>query len=273
MNHIPVQTDNPRYRMTSKNRHMTLSDYSSKVKSSLFKLISAGTLFLSFGLFTLFLSTPTSLFAEEKQPVETKNAALANTTEGLLASTEQMIEQLIQQIDLQKDNTTESVELAENPHPTSLYSSIPNIKPLSGSVTSTFGNRIHPIFNVSLFHSGIDFSASEGTRVQSTGDGIVAFSGYDKGYGQKIIINHGYGYKTIYAHLSKSLVRQGQKVNRGEIIALSGNTGISTGPHLHYEVQKNNVKVNPTAYFFDDSNPGKFISTQKISPEQSDNNS
>lgn len=260
--------------MTAKNRFMALSRYVSKEGSTLFTRVSAGTRVLSVLLFSSFLLTPAAtLCAEEKPAVETKNAAPATTTEGLLASTEQMIEQLILQIERQNNNGNESKESIENPYSGSGLSSIPDIKPVSGSITSAFGNRIHPVYNIPLFHSGIDFSAAEGTRVQSTGDGIIAFSGYDKGYGQKITINHGYSYKTIYAHLSKSLVRQGQRVKRGEIIALSGNTGLSTGPHLHYEVQKDNVKVNPTAYFFDDNKPGKFISTQQDTPEQSGNNS
>ena len=259
--------------MTSTNRFVTLSEFGSKFLAFLY-------LSLSKGLFAFFLAlhfslscTPAMLLAEEKQTGETKKAEQAKTAERLLASTEQIIEQMIMKIDFQKDNATESTELAENPNPTSFFSSIPNIKPVSGSITSAFGVRVHPVYNISLFHSGIDISASEGTRVQTTGDGIVAFSGYDKGYGQKITINHGYGYKTIYAHLSKSLVRQGQKVKRGDIIALSGNTGVSTGPHLHYEVQKDNIKVNPTAYFFDETNPDKFITTQQTEPDGRDNNS
>jgi murein DD-endopeptidase MepM/ murein hydrolase activator NlpD len=260
--------------MASNNRFMAPFEYGNKVKNALFTRLSAGTTVLFFVIFSSFSSTPAILLAEEKQPVETKNTTTANTTEGLLATTEQMIEQLILQIESQKNNSnTESREITENSNPAPYFASIPNIKPVNGSITSGFGRRMHPIYNVTLFHSGIDFSASEGTRVHSTGDGIVAFSGYDKGYGQKVIINHGYGYKTIYAHLSKSLVRQGQRIQRGEIIALSGNTGVSTGPHLHYEVQKDNVKVNPTAYFFNGNNPDKFITTQKTLPEQSGDNS
>jgi len=206
------------------------------------------------------LCTPARLQASEK-----KSAATA--TERSLANADLLIEQLIMQID------TDPTELADNPNPTSLVSSIPNIKPVNGSITSLFGMRVHPIYNLSLFHQGIDIATSEGTRVQTTGDGIVAFSGYDSGYGQRVTINHGYGYKTTYAHLSKVLVRQGQKVNRGDIIALSGNSGVSTGPHLHYEVQKENVKVNPMNYFFTGENPEKFITIQHPSPEQSDNHS
>ena len=259
--------------MTSNNRFIAPSEYGSKVRTFLFARLPARALFLSFTLLSSFLWVPEALLAEEKNPVEAKNTAQENTTEGLLASTEKMIEQLILQIESQKNSPAESGELTENPSPAPFFSCIPNIKPLIGSITSAFGRRLHPVYNVTLFHTGIDFAASEGTRVHSTGDGIVAFSGYDKGYGQKITINHGYGFKTVYAHLSKSLVRQGQKVTRGEIIALSGNTGVSTGPHLHYEVQKDNVQVNPTAYFFDQNNPDKFITTQKTSPEPSGNNS
>ncbi|MBZ4219308.1 MAG: M23 family metallopeptidase [Chlorobium sp.] len=259
--------------MDTTNRFISAYKYGRMVKSSSFTRLFAGQFFLAFFLFSSLFCIPVSLLAEDNTPVEAKNAAPANTTEGLLATTEQMIEQLILQIESSKSNSTDSRELTENPNPTPFFSSIPNIKPVNGSITSTFGRRLHPIYNITLFHSGIDFSASEGTRVHSTGDGIVAFSGYDKGYGQKVIINHGYGYKTIYAHLSKSLVRQGQKIKRAEIIALSGNTGVSTGPHLHYEVQKDNIKVNPTAYFFDENNPDKFITNQKASPEQSGDNS
>jgi murein DD-endopeptidase MepM/ murein hydrolase activator NlpD len=268
-----VQTKQPRYRMTSTNRFLTLSEFGLKFLAHLDVHLSKGLFALFLTLFFSLSSTPTTLRAEEKQPGETIKAKQAKTAEGLLESTEQIIEQMIMKIDFQKENPTESTELAENPNPTSFFASIPNIKPVNGSITSAFGVRVHPIYNISLFHSGIDISVSEGTRVQTTGDGIVSFSGYDKGYGQKITINHGYGYKTIYAHLSKSLVRQGQKVKRGDIIALSGNTGVSTGPHLHYEVLKDNVKVNPTAYYFDETNPDKFITTQKSEPDGRDNNS
>ncbi|NTW70065.1 MAG: M23 family metallopeptidase [Chlorobiaceae bacterium] len=260
--------------MSSNTQCMTLTEYVRKVKT-----LSVSPATVKRALLILLLLIPSLslssklLLAAEKQSAETKNAIEAKSTEGLLASTEQMIEHLILQIERQRESAPETGEITDNPNPSSFFSSVPNIKPLSGSVTSKFGNRVHPIYNVSLFHSGIDFAAAEGSRVKSTGDGIVAFSGYDRGYGQKITINHGYGYKTIYGHLSKALVRQGQRVKRGDIIALSGNTGVSTGPHLHYEVRKNNVIVNPTAYFFDEANPDKFITTQEASPEERGNNS
>ncbi len=208
-------------------------------------------------VFITLLAVPLSsvLRAEEKDPAADK------TAEGLLASTEEMIEHLILQIDRQQD-AEEEIEVPEEKHNRPYFSSIPNIKPVNGRVTSGFGMRMHPVYGRVLFHSGTDFSAPEGSRVHVTGDGIVTFSGYSGGYGQKVTVSHGYGFKTVYAHLSRSLVRQGQRVSRGDIIALSGNTGVSTGPHLHYEILKNNVKVNPAAYFFDNSNPDKFITRQ-----------
>jgi len=237
-------------------------------------LALAGAIFVV-ALFASFILSPSSLLASDKQPIASKKTTTNQTkiAEGYIANAEQMIEQLIMQVEPQSDNTWEKTGLNDNPNPTSFVSSIPNIKPVKGSITSQFGLRTHPIYNLSLFHQGIDISASEGTNVQTTGDGIVAFSGSDKGYGQMIAINHGYGYKTIYAHLSKLLVHQGQKVSRGDIIALSGNTGVSTAPHLHYEVQKDNARVNPTVYFFNDTNPDKFISTHNSSLEQNDNHS
>ncbi len=245
---------------------MASSEYGNTMKRNFFTLISAKVLLCSLVLCSSFLWSQRTLLAEEKNPAESNSTTEENSTEKLLATTEKMIEQLILQID-SKNNC------ADNSNPASYSASIPNIRPLIGIITSAFGFRLHPIYNNIRFHSGIDFAASAGTRVHSTGDGVVVFSGYDKGYGQKITINHGYGFKTIYAHLSKSLVRQGERVSRGEIIGLSGNTGDSTGPHLHYEVQKNNITVNPTAYFLDDNNPDKLITKHKHSPEPSGNNS
>lgn len=253
--------------MSSTPQLIALPEYSRKVQALLFMHLIVRNTLLSLLLCSSLLLPYSSLQAKEKQPTSNKS------TEGLLATTEQMIEELIMQIDIQKEGLPEKGEITENSNPTAFVSSIPNIKPLDGSVTSSFGIRIHPVYNMPFFHSGIDFSASPGTKVETTGDGIVAFSGYDRGYGQKIIINHGYGYKTIYAHLSKALVRQGERVRRGKVIALSGNSGLSTGPHLHYEVQKNSVKVNPTAYFFDEANPDTFIMTEKASVETSGNKS
>ena len=112
--------------------------------------------------------------------------------------------------------------------------------------------RLHPILHRVMAHTGVDFGCDIGTPVYATGDGTVEIadnSGYNGGYGRQILLNHQFGYKTRYAHLSKALVRPGDRVHRGQIIGETGNTGRSTGPHLHYEVIHKGVPVNPVNYF------------------------
>ena len=126
----------------------------------------------------------------------------------------------------------------------------PSIKPVVASLTAGFGYRKNPFTSRgSEFHKGIDFAASYGQTVSATGDGIVAFAGWNAGYGRMVIISHGYGLTTLYAHNSKLLVKQGDKVKKGQAIAKVGNTGRSTGTHLHYEVKLNGKNVNPANYF------------------------
>jgi murein DD-endopeptidase MepM/ murein hydrolase activator NlpD len=119
------------------------------------------------------------------------------------------------------------------------------------------------------FHEGMDFSATVGTEVYATGNGTVAEAGRNAGYGNEIIIEHGYSYKTVYAHLSRMFVKPGQKIRRGQIIGYVGNTGKSTSPHLHYEVWKNNVAVNPIYYFFNDLTPDEFQMMLELSSRPS----
>jgi len=114
--------------------------------------------------------------------------------------------------------------------------------------------RMHPILKIRRMHEGLDIVTNLGTPVHSTGDGRVEFVGRKGGYGLCVEINHGFGYRTIYGHLSKAEVKKGQKVKRGTEIAKSGTSGLSTGPHLHYEVEHNGVKQNPEGFFFDDLN-------------------
>lgn len=112
----------------------------------------------------------------------------------------------------------------------------------------------------------MDFTTSVGTKVYATGDGVVQNIQYsNSGYGNEVIINHGYNYKTLYAHLSRILVKPGQKVKRGDVIANVGNTGLSTGPHLHYEVRKNSVPVNPINYYYNDLTSEEFDKMLEIS--------
>lgn len=143
-----------------------------------------------------------------------------------------------------------------------MLASIPAIMPISikdyRSISSGFGVRIHPIYKTRKFHDGMDFTGKIGTPIYSTGQGVVESAKTSRGYGKKIVIDHGYGYKTVYAHLSKYKVKAGQKIKRGEIIGYLGNTGISTGPHLHYEVRKNNKKLNPINYYFNDITSAQY---------------
>jgi murein DD-endopeptidase MepM/ murein hydrolase activator NlpD len=135
-----------------------------------------------------------------------------------------------------------------------LFECLPAIKPCTGIIGAGFGMRMHPILNIRRMHEGIDIVTNIGTPVHASGDGRVEFVGRKGGYGLCIEINHGFGYKTIYGHLSKTEVKEGQKVNRGSEIAKSGTSGLSTGPHLHYEVEHNGIKLNPEDFFFDDIN-------------------
>ena len=139
---------------------------------------------------------------------------------------------------------------------------IPAIQPVSNKdlkrTASGYGTRIDPIYHIPMFHTGMDFSAAIGTEIYATGDGTVEFVSRKQGYGNCIVINHGYDYKTLYGHIDKYKVRVGQKVRRGEVIATVGNTGKSTGPHLHYEVIYKGRYDNPAKYYFQDLTPDEF---------------
>jgi len=136
-----------------------------------------------------------------------------------------------------------------------LFESIPAIKPCEGSLAMHgFGMRVHPILNIKRMHEGIDIITDKGTPVYATGNGKVEYAGYRGGLGLAIEIDHGFGYKSIYAHLSKINVKEGQKISRGDLIGKTGNSGLSSGPHLHYEIHHNGVKQNPAEFFFDDLN-------------------
>ncbi|MDL1957215.1 MAG: peptidoglycan DD-metalloendopeptidase family protein [Candidatus Desulfofervidus auxilii] len=130
----------------------------------------------------------------------------------------------------------------------SIYLATPLSWPTLGYISSRFGWRIHPITGKKDFHGGVDISAPAGTPVRSTANGVVVYAGRTKFNGNFVIIEHGYGYTTLYAHLKKYIVRVGQKVKRGDIIGYVGSTGLATGPHLHYEIWKNKRRVNPLPY-------------------------
>jgi murein DD-endopeptidase MepM/ murein hydrolase activator NlpD len=148
--------------------------------------------------------------------------------------------------------------LAENK--SDMLAAIPAIRPIKNmyNVTSGFGMRIHPILKIYRKHTGVDITAPRGTPIYATADGVVSREQVSAGYGIHILINHGYSYQTLYGHLSKKVVKPGQKIKRGELIGYVGNTGQSMGPHLHYEVWKNGTPVNPVIYFTSDITPEEY---------------
>lgn len=148
-----------------------------------------------------------------------------------------------------------------------MLQSIPAIRPLPNcyNISSGFGYRFHPILKVLRPHTGIDISAAKGTPVYATADGVVSRETPGGGYGNVIVINHGYSYKTLYAHLSKKAVKPGEKVTRGQVIGYVGNTGLSLGAHLHYEVIKDGTRVNPIHFFFQDITPEEYDAILKSS--------
>ena len=161
-----------------------------------------------------------------------------------------LADDLERRVDFEKSNYLEITnKLEENKK---LYSSLPAIKPCDGTIgIHGFGMRMHPILHRIMMHEGIDIVANVGTPVHASGQGRVIFTGIKGGLGLAIEIDHGFGYRTIYGHLSKILVKKGRKVLRGDIIAKTGNTGLSTGPHLHYEVEHGGVRQDPMKFIFD----------------------
>ncbi len=130
----------------------------------------------------------------------------------------------------------------------SLYASTPSVWPVRGWITSPFGNRTSPFSGILKFHEGLDIAAQTGTPVMAPADGVIIKAGFSTGYGNMVEISHGYGIKTIFAHNSRLNVKAGQRVRRGDVISYVGDSGSSTGPHLHYEVRLNGLPVNPVKY-------------------------
>lgn len=129
-----------------------------------------------------------------------------------------------------------------------IYMATPRGWPIPGRITSYFGKRENPLHGGDDFHSGVDIAASSGTPVRATADGVVSFSGWSGGSGNLVVIEHGLGYSTFYAHNKTNLVKVGQQVKRGDVIAYSGSTGNATGPHSHYEIWKDDRPVNPVPF-------------------------
>jgi murein DD-endopeptidase MepM/ murein hydrolase activator NlpD len=220
------------------------------------------------------------IFEAEPIPSEMRNAGFGGidryreleglSNSDLLISTTKKLDQLSKKIYVQSKSFDEIVKMANNK--SVLLASIPAIQPISNKnlrrMASGFGYRTHPIYKTTHFHTGMDFSAPVGTPVFATGDGVVERAdNLAQGYGNHIVINHSFGYKTLYGHLSRFAVRAGKKVKRGDLIGYIGSTGMSTAPHLHYEVIRNNQKVNPVNYYYNDLSPEEYQAMIELSSQ------
>lgn len=176
----------------------------------------------------------------------------------MLNSTRLALDQIDRQLQVQK----ESYDLIYQQYKlnSQYFDNFPALKPARGRLTSGFGSRIHPIYKIQRPHQGIDISLPRGTPVYATGGATVDFVGGNPrtGYGRLVILDHGFGLKTYYAHLSTVAVKKGQKIKRGDVIAYSGNTGVSTSPHLHYEVHWNRKPQDPSLFFLNDLDPIEY---------------
>lgn len=185
-----------------------------------------------------------SVFSKQNKQLNDKDKMVASTLG--IKDAKESVEILKEAIPEKEKSLNELIGLMENRNEYLL--SIPSIQPTYGRFTSRFGYRRDPINGRMDFHDGYDIANSRGTPIYATADGVVTFSGRNGGYGNQIMINHGNGFETVYAHNSRNLVKRGEFVRKGQLIAYMGSTGRSTGTHLHYEVHKNGQKVNPGNY-------------------------
>jgi len=181
--------------------------------------------------------------------------------EDIILKLHEGVDKLRRKVYIESKSQDEVVQMAE--HKEKLFAAIPAIQPISNkqllALASGFGMRIHPIYKYKKMHTGVDFAASIGTPIYATADGVIDKAEFNfSGYGKMIEIDHGFGYRTRYAHMHDFAVRPGQKVKRGELIGYVGDTGLSTAPHLHYEVFMNGAYVNPIYYFFNDLNAAEY---------------
>mgnify|MGYP000870924924 FL=1 len=195
---------------------------------------------------------------EAKLEIETVRRLKDNQLVGSILNT---LNTLTSRIEAQKKSYNQVEELVKNKE--QLLARTPAIQPVSNKdlnrIASGFGYRIDPVYKTTKFHAGLDFSAPQGTPIYATADGTVTTAGNTgNGYGNHVIINHGFGYETLYGHMVRVKARNGQAVKRGEVIGWVGSTGKSTGPHCHYEVHKYGDKIDPIYFFYNDLTPEQF---------------
>lgn len=212
-----------------------------------------------------------TIFEAEPIPVSLRNGGLGGVNryeelEGydnskIVVETAKRLDRIRKKMYVQSKSFDDLISFAREKE--EMLGCIPAILPISNKdltrTASGWGLRVHPIYKIIKFHFGMDFTAPTGTDIYVTGDGVVeSVLSSKRGYGNHIIVNHGFGYKTIYAHLDHFNVRAGQKVRRGDIIGFVGSTGMSLAPHLHYEVELNGTKVDPANYYFNDLSPEEY---------------
>ena len=188
----------------------------------------------------------------------------------LVGSLAKKVDKLLKKIEVQSRSLDEIEKLAADKE--KFLAALPAIQPVQNKdltrIASGFGMRMHPIHHYRKMHNGMDFTAPTGTAIYATADGKVTKAAYGRGFGRVVIIDHGFGYITKYAHLSKFNTKKGRNVKRGDIIGYVGSTGISSGPHLHYEVHKNGKPINPVAFFHGDLSPEEYeIMLEKASQD------
>lgn len=213
-----------------------------------------------------------TIFEAEPLPKSIRNAGFGGSDKysefdmydngELMKNTAMRLDKIAKRMYIQSKSFDEVVKLAKSKE--QLIQSIPAIMPinqkdLSHAVTSGFGWRTHPIYKTPEFHPGMDFTAVTGVHIYATGDGVVERADNTaQGYGNHVVINHGFGYQSLYAHMSRIACKVGQKVKRGQLIGYVGSTGLSTAPHVHYEVIKNGQKTNPINYYYSDLTPAQY---------------
>ena len=211
------------------------------------------------------------IFESEPIPSSIRNAGFGGSDrykdlEGysntqLMKETTERLDRITKQLYIQSKSFDEVVKMAKGKE--KLIASIPAIMPLNNKnlkhLPSGYGWRTHPIYKTQEFHPGMDFTAEQGTPIYATGDGVVEVADANaQGYGNHVVINHGFGYQTLYGHMSRMATTPGKKVKRGDLIGYVGSTGLSTGPHVHYEVIKNGEKVNPINFYYNDLSPQEY---------------
>lgn len=211
----------------------------------------------------IFEANPIPDSARAKELEEQQEIAIVQNIEDdqLASSITNTLINLKSRAKAQENSYKEVTELVKNKE--KLLAHTPAIQPVSNKdlnrIASGFGYRIDPVYKTVKFHAGLDFSAPQGTPIYATADGNVSIAGSTgNGYGNHVIINHSYGYETLYGHMVRVKVRRGQAVKRGEVIGWVGSTGKSTGPHCHYEVRKNGQKIDPIYFFYNDLTPEQF---------------